>query len=73
MISGVVTNGQIGGVDVTGQQAFTAVVDNGRSANDPSDQLSFSFVGFTPPGFCTALVPADLPLFNLTHGQVTVR
>lgn len=73
VISGVITNGQSGGVDVSGQQAITAIVDNGTSANDPADQLSFSFIGVTPPGFCTSLTPAAFPLFNLTHGQVKVK
>ena len=72
VIGGVITNGTLGGVNVSGQRALTAVVDNGTSANDPPDQLSFSF--FPTGGFsCTTLVPGNFPLFNLAHGQVKVK
>lgn len=72
VIGGVITNGQVGGVDVSGQRALTAVVDNGTSANDPPDQLSFSFF---PTGTlsCTTLVPLNFPLVNLGSGQVKVK
>ncbi len=71
VVGGVITNGTAGGVDVTGQRALTAVVDNGTSANDPPDQLSFSFFPINIP--CTALVPTNFPLFNLAKGQVVVQ
>ena len=70
VIGGVITHGFIGGVDVSGLRAVTAVVDNGTSANDPPDQLSFSSIDIRAT--CDQLAPADLPLFNLTHGQVKV-
>ncbi|MGD9488154.1 MAG: hypothetical protein AB7W47_09035 [Calditrichaceae bacterium] len=70
VISGIITKGISGGVDVSGQRAVTAVVDNGTSANDPPDQLSFSFF---PAPDCSNLVPSDFPLFDLTHGQVKVK
>jgi len=72
VIGGVITHGTLGGVDQSGLRALTAVVDNGTSANDTPDQLSFSFfpTGEFP---CTAAVPGDFPLFDLTHGQVRVR
>ncbi len=70
VISGVITHGTVDGVDVSGQRAITAVVDNGTSANDPPDQLSFSSRDDTD---CNTLVPGNFPLFNLTHGQVKVR
>ncbi|MDX1617440.1 MAG: hypothetical protein R3224_01550 [Balneolaceae bacterium] len=69
VIGGVITKGTSGGVDVSGQRALTAVVDNGTSANDAADQLSFSFF---PTGGCGNLVPANFPLFDLAHGQVKV-
>jgi hypothetical protein len=72
VIGGVITNGQAGGVDVSGQRALTAVVDNGTSSNDPADQISFSFFPF-PNMSCTQLVPGNFPLFNLTKGQVKVK
>jgi hypothetical protein len=72
VIGGVITHGFSGGVDVSGQRALTAVVDNGTSANDMPDQLSFSF--FPTGGTdCTSLLPGNFPLFPLTHGQVKVR
>lgn len=71
VVGGVITKGIAFGVDVSGQRALTAIVDNGTSASDPPDQLSFSF--FPTGGDCTQFVPGDFALFNLTHGQVTVR
>jgi len=82
IIGGVVTHGTAGGVDVSGRRAVTAVVDNGTSANDPADQLSFSFfepfaTQFLGTNDCNALTPANFQgpgfLFNLAHGQVKVR
>jgi hypothetical protein len=70
VIGGVITRGTAFGADVSGQRALTAVVDNGTSANEPADQISWSF--FLEAPSCTDLVPADFPLFNLTHGQVKV-
>ena len=70
VIAGVITHGIAGGINVSGQRAITAVVDNGTSANDPPDQLSFSFFF---DGDCSSLTPGDFPLFDLAHGQVKVR
>ena len=61
--------GNVNGVDVTGLPCITEVQDNGKSANDPPDQISFSFIGVATP--CTA-EPA-LPLNPMTDGQVTVN
>lgn len=73
IVSGWITHGQIFGNDVTGEGVITAVVDNGTSANDPPDQISFSFnnTGLV----CTDLVIADFSglLFDMTRGQVTVK
>ena len=71
VIGGVITHGTEAGVDVSGQRALTAVVDNGTSKNDPPDQLSFSFTGIDTP--CVNLVPTNFPLFTLARGQVKVR
>ena len=68
-ISGFVTSGTVGGVDVTGLPVITRVQDNGKSANDPPDAISFSFIGVATP--CTDT--PDLPLQPMTGGQVTVR
>ncbi len=72
VIGGVITHGNVGGEDVSGLRALTAVVDNGRSANDLPDQLSFSFF---PTGEldCSSLIPTNFTLFNLAHGQVVVK
>lgn len=79
VIGGVITNGLAGGVDLSGQLALTAVVDNGTSSGDPADQLSFSFIGTGPTGLpigptsCNELTPANFPLNALTNGQVVVQ
>ena len=70
IVGGVITHGTVGGVDVSGLRAITAVVDNGTSANDPADQLSFSIF---PANDCNTYTIADFPLFDLAHGQVKVR
>lgn len=70
-VSGVVT--QSGVSDQVGQDAVTKVVDNGRSANDPPDLISISFVD---TGVDCNDAPAfdDLiPLFAPREGQVVVR
>jgi hypothetical protein len=67
-VSGTVTSGNFQGFDLTGLPVITRLADNGRSANDPPDQVSFSFLGDPTP--CTAAPPFDL--FDKTRGQVTV-
>ncbi len=69
VVGGVVTKGPFN----VGTRALTSVVDNGTSANDPPDQLSFSFTGFGPGVGCGTIAPNQFPLFNLAHGQVKVR
>ncbi len=71
VIGGVITHGTQGGVDVSGQRAQSAVVDNGTSANDPADQVSFTFIGTVVS--CTTLVPGNFPLLDLAKGQVMVH
>lgn len=71
VIGGEITHGTLGGVDVSGLRALTAVVDNGTSAKDPPDQISFSLID--NGAVCTDLIPDDFPLLELTHGQVKVR
>ena len=68
-ISGVIKQGTFNGADLSGLPVITRVQDNGKSANDPPDAISFSFIGNATP--CTA-APA-LPLFPMTDGQVSVR
>lgn len=68
-VSGVITSGTAFGVDLTGQPVATRVRDNGTSANDPPDQISFSFIGDPRP--CTLRVP--YVLLDAPEGQVSVR
>ena len=74
-VSGVITLGTFtdpvtGEVfDLAGLPVATRVRDNGTSANDPADQISFSFLGDPTP--CTAHSPYDL--FDAPEGQVRVR
>jgi hypothetical protein len=67
-ISGVIKSGSTGGFDLTGLPVITRVRDNGTSANDAPDQISFSFIGDPTP--CTAR-PLRV-LFAMSRGQVTV-
>ena len=73
VIGGVITSGTFGGVDVSGQRAFCAVVDNGVSANDPADQISFSVFPIPAVADCADQEPGFFQLLNLVHGQVTVH
>ena len=68
-VSGVVTQSTFSGE--VGLDAITTVRDNGRSANDPPDQLFITVIGagidcFDGPCF-------DVPLFEAAQGQVVVR
>jgi len=71
-VSGVVT--QSSNSDQVGQPALTKVVDNGRSANDPPDQISFSII-FPGVVDCNAAPAFDgvIPIFSTPQGQVVVR
>jgi hypothetical protein len=72
VVGGVVTKSGL--ADEIGTRALTAVVDNGRSANDPADQISFSFTDLPPDAICpNAPPPEAFPLNDLTTGQVVVR
>lgn len=69
-ISGVITQGRFDGFDLAGLEVVTRVRDNGTSANDPPDQISFSFIDTEVPD-CTE--QPDLLLFDTPQGQVIVR
>ncbi len=68
-VSGVITQGSFGGVDLTGLPVATRVQDNGTSANDPVDKISFSFIGDARP--CTRHLLYTL--LDAPDGQVKVR
>ena len=77
IVGGVITKGKVGDTDVSGQYAITVVVDNGTSANDPKDQMSFSFFpaeDFFGNATCNDLTLDDFQgfLIDLTNGQVVV-
>jgi hypothetical protein len=77
-VSGVITRGTFplgdGEVlDITGFPVAARVRDNGTSANDPPDQISFSNIGDPTP--CTDR-PTESPFYDLSavpEGQVKVR
>ena len=73
-VSGVITSGRFDDFDLTGLPVSTRVRDNGTSANDPPDQISYSIIddisshGVFQP--CT-----DHPSYDLLdspQGQVVV-
>ncbi len=66
-VSGEITQSRAPGV--VGLDALTMVEDNGRSANDPADQISYSFFGADLDCNTTP----DLPLFPVPKGQVVVK
>ncbi len=71
-VSGMITQSRIPGW--VGSDVVTRVVDNGRSANDPADQISFSFVAAQiggPVPDCND--EPDLPLYEVPQGQVVVK
>jgi hypothetical protein len=66
-VGGVVTESDVPGQ--VGTRAYTEVVDNGTSANDPPDQISYSYTGLNANFGCPTIV---LPLFAMPDGQVKV-
>jgi hypothetical protein len=64
-VSGVITRPSF----FAGLPAVTRVSDNGTSANDPADQVSFTSIDIG----VTCTDQPDLPLFDLINGQVTVQ
>jgi hypothetical protein len=68
VVGGVITHA-IGADNLVGLRAVTEVVDNGTSANDPPDQISYTYYGNYAPG-CGQ---TDFALLDLNEGQVTVK
>lgn len=66
-IGGVITQGRIGDTDLTGLRVVTRVQDNGTSANDPPDKISYSYFSNVS---CTTQFNA--PLLDSPEGQVKV-
>lgn len=70
-IRGVVTHGTVFGEDVTGHYVYSSVRDRGTSANDPPDQVSFTYILPDLIPFCENR--SAVPLENKPAGQVIVR
>jgi hypothetical protein len=70
VVGGVVTNAN--NPVFVGTRALTSVVDNGTSANDVADQISFSFIGFDEGVDCNTPLPEEFPLLDLKNGQAVV-
>ncbi|MFC2139249.1 hypothetical protein ACFLR4_01185 [Bacteroidota bacterium] len=78
ILTGIVKKGIRGGVDVTGRTALTMVRDNGTSANDPADEISFSIVlgegdTRTSDDFTLETFTSREWLFPIKNGQVKVN
>jgi len=69
-ISGVIKHGAApSGFDLTGFPIIVRVRDNGVSANDPNDAVSFAQIGNS----ASCYTEPDLFLIEYVHGQVQVR
>jgi hypothetical protein len=64
-LSGVITRPDF----LAGLPAITRVRDNGTSANDPADQVSFTSINIG----ATCTDQPNLPLIDLINGQVNVQ
>lgn len=68
-VSGTITRGtDPDGSDLAGLPVAARVRDNGTSANDPPDQITFSYIDDDSP--CTDHL--EYPLFDAPQGQVKV-
>ena len=69
-LSGVIKHGAFpSGFDLTGFPIIVRVRDDGVSANDPNDAVSFPQIGDPTPCY----MEPDLSLFEYVHGQVQIR
>jgi hypothetical protein len=69
-MSGVIKHGTSpSGFDFTGFPIIVRVRDNGVSANDQDDAVSFQQIGNPTPCY----MAPDLNLFDYTHGQVKIK
>jgi hypothetical protein len=74
-VSGEITSGYFGGEDRIGEPISARVRDNGTSANDPPDQISYSHIGADggdhPHGTCDE--QPDYEQLDVPQGQVVVK
>ena len=69
-MSGVIKRGSApNGFDLTGFPVIVRVRDNGISANDQSDAVSYQQIGNPAPCY----MEPDLQLFDYVHGQVKIK
>ncbi len=69
-LSGFIKHGSSpGGFDFTGLPIILRVRDNGVSAHDPDDAVSYSRIGNPTPCY----MEPDLGLIDYVHGQVQIR
>jgi len=68
-VSGIVVEGTWGGVDQKGRPLVARVQDNGTSARDAADKISYTWIGDARP--CT--MKLNYGLFAITQGQVSVK
>jgi len=73
VVSGVVTNSD-GPTNLLGWTGVFRVTDNGEGANDPPDQISFTFF-FPPPTTvsCQSFVPAQFSTVPIEGGNIQVQ
>jgi hypothetical protein len=71
IVGGVITNGTVNGVDVSGQRAVTAILDGGEGNNADPDQISYSLIG--PNLTCSTFDFQQFPLSDINCGQVQVK
>jgi hypothetical protein len=68
-IGGVIVSGKIGTTDLAGMPVVTRVQDNGTSARDPNDKISYSWINDARP--CT--LKLNYPLLEVPQGQIKVQ
>jgi chemotaxis response regulator CheB len=68
-VGGVIVQGKIGNTDLKGRPVVTRVQDNGTSARDPVDRISYSWIGDARP--CT--LKLNYQLLDAPQGQVKVQ
>lgn len=75
IVGGIVTKGtRPNGEDLKGNRVFTALVDNGTSANDPPDQAGFTYhsLGLDCSDVSFSVFEEFDILFDINQGQVKV-
>jgi hypothetical protein len=65
-VGGIITTPE----ELEGEPVVTAVQDNGTSANEPPDMITFSFIG-APDQLCLTRPP--VPFFPIQGGEVKVE